>query len=217
MDRRASIFDEFDARHDAVWMAEVQQEATHVWCHKQRIAMFFSAMRHFRDELRDRNVNVHYHALGTKASRDRGKDLATVLGKDIGRLRPERLKLVHPGDYRVKNSLRAECGRMGVPLDILPDNHFYCQPEEFEEYAHGRKSLLLLESFYRRMRNNHNMLMDGDEATAQTIRPLDYRREPVRRRDRLLAGMVQAVACRPGVCLLKATGREDQQWQERHP
>ena len=44
---------------DVVWMAEAEQEATHVWCHKMRIAFFFSAMRHFRDRLLEKNISVH--------------------------------------------------------------------------------------------------------------------------------------------------------------
>ncbi len=161
LNRNAAVFDGFDVRRDAVWMAEVQQEATHVWCHKQRIALFFSAMRHFRDELRNQDIDVHYHALGPKASRDRGRDFAAVLRKDVRRLKPERLKIVHPGDYRVKQSLESECSKMRVPLDIVPDRHFYCQPDEFKAFSRGRKSLLL-ESFYRRMRKKHGVLMDGE-------------------------------------------------------
>ena len=51
LDKHSAALDGFDAALDAVWMAEVDQEATHVWCHKKRIAFFFSAMRHFRNEL----------------------------------------------------------------------------------------------------------------------------------------------------------------------
>ena len=44
-------FRAFEVEHDAVWMAESAVEAEYVWSHKQRIALFFSAMRHFREEL----------------------------------------------------------------------------------------------------------------------------------------------------------------------
>ena len=50
-----------DPEHDAVLMIEAPGEATHVWSHKARIALFLSAMRHFRDELRERGFTVHYH------------------------------------------------------------------------------------------------------------------------------------------------------------
>ena len=47
LDLDAAAFDGFDPAHDAVWMAEVAEESTHVWSSKQRIALFLAAMRHF--------------------------------------------------------------------------------------------------------------------------------------------------------------------------
>ena len=60
LDGQSAVFDDFDPGQDAVWMAEVAHEATHVWCHKLRLAFFFSAMRHFRDELVGRGIRVEY-------------------------------------------------------------------------------------------------------------------------------------------------------------
>ena len=48
---QASAFDGFDQQSDAVLMMEVAEEATYVPQHKMRLALFFSAMRHFRQEL----------------------------------------------------------------------------------------------------------------------------------------------------------------------
>ena len=92
-------------RNDSVWMAEVAEEATHVACHKQRLAFFFSAMRHFRDDLRQRDISVHYHQLKARPDQDRGPDFATILTQDVKKLRPEKLVVVLPGDYRVRRSL----------------------------------------------------------------------------------------------------------------
>ena len=44
-------------------MAEVADEATHVWSHKSRIAVFLAAMRHFRDTIRRRRWTVLYREL----------------------------------------------------------------------------------------------------------------------------------------------------------
>ncbi len=60
LDASSSAFDGFDARQDAVWMAEVAAESTHVWSHQARIVLFLSARRHFRDELRQREISTHY-------------------------------------------------------------------------------------------------------------------------------------------------------------
>ena len=60
-------------------MSEVEEEATHVWCHKLRLALFFAAMRHFRDELRERGMYVAYHELTIDRSQDLGSDFSSVL------------------------------------------------------------------------------------------------------------------------------------------
>ena len=58
LDAKSAAFDGFDPKHDAVWMAEVAEESTHVWSHQARIALFLAAMRHFRDALRQRRAST---------------------------------------------------------------------------------------------------------------------------------------------------------------
>jgi deoxyribodipyrimidine photolyase-related protein len=159
LDHGSAAFDGFDPRLDAVWMAEVKEEATHVWAHKLRIAFFFSAMRHFRAELEENGLRVRYHALTADDARDRGSSFAEVLRGDVGDLQPERLVVVMPGDYRVLTSLREEARTLGVELEIRPDSSFYCDIDEFAEYARGRKRLRL-EQFYRHMRKEYGVLLD---------------------------------------------------------
>jgi deoxyribodipyrimidine photolyase-like uncharacterized protein len=54
LDPDSTALDDLDPRRGHVWMAEVAEEATHVWSHKARIALFPAAMRHHRDALRGR-------------------------------------------------------------------------------------------------------------------------------------------------------------------
>jgi deoxyribodipyrimidine photolyase-related protein len=194
LDHHAAVFEGIDPAADMVWMAEVDQEATHVWCHQQRIALFFSAMRHFRDELCARGLQVRYHALTTDRRRDRGPDFATILDRDVPALRPERLIVVWPGDYRVLSRLQQRAADLDVPLEVRPDRHFYCGVEEFRDFAAGRRSLLL-ETFYRHMRRKHEVLMrDGEPVGGawnldhDNRRPLPRSGPPERWRPR---------ACRP--------------------
>ena len=39
LDAKSVAFDGFDRKVDAVWMAEVAEESTHVWSHQARIAL----------------------------------------------------------------------------------------------------------------------------------------------------------------------------------
>lgn len=162
LDHTSAAFDGFDSENDVVWMAEVEEEATHVWCHKLRIALFLSAMRHFRDELTNSKRTVEYHKFHRQPSKDRGKSFGDLLRLDIKRLKPEQLVLVEPGDWRVRTQLQAVADELGIAMDVRPDRHFYCSIEEFADYADGRKSLLL-EFFYRDMRKKHDVLMAGNQ------------------------------------------------------
>lgn len=159
LDHRSAVFEGFDNDTDVAWMAEVAEQATHVWCHKLRIALFLSAMRHFRDELIAKGRSVHYHQLTLRPSDDRGRSFSEVLRQDIRRLRPAKVITVRPGDYRVLDEVRRTMSELDVELEIKPDSHFYCSTDEFRKYAAGKKKLVF-EYFYRWQRRTHDILLD---------------------------------------------------------
>ncbi len=161
LDLQSSAWEGIDRQQDAVWMAEVHEEAAHFWCHQLRIATFFSCMRHFRDDLRRQGYTVHYTELPERQSDDRGSDLASVLRQDVHQYRPKKLIVVQPGDWRVAESLKKEAAHLDIELEVRPDRHFYCSVEQFKKWASGRKSLVL-ESFYRQMRRQEGILIEED-------------------------------------------------------
>lgn len=69
LDEDASAFSGFDPQQDAVWMAEVDEESTHVVSAKQRTTLFLSAMRHFAAALRDKGWQVFYSELDAADNR----------------------------------------------------------------------------------------------------------------------------------------------------
>lgn len=158
LDHRSSALENFDNQDDVVWMAEVNEENTHVWCHKQRIALFLSAMRYFRNELERKGRTVRYHELQKQPSDDQGSSFAEVLQRDVKDLKPEKLIVVQPGDFRVQQQLQEAADDLGLELEICRDTHFYCDIQEFHDYAKDHKGLLL-EYFYREMRRRHDVLM----------------------------------------------------------
>ncbi|MEX0961089.1 MAG: cryptochrome/photolyase family protein [Burkholderiales bacterium] len=159
LDLDAAAFDGFDAAVDAVWMAEVAEESTHVWSSKPRTVMFLAAMRHFALALQDAGRPLHYMRLDAPGN---GGSLAAQLQADILRLKPARLVMTAPGDWRVLSAIKAVAERHKLPLDIREDRHFFCSIREFAEHAKGRKSLRM-EYFYRDQRKRHRVLMQNDE------------------------------------------------------
>ena len=154
----SAAFDGFDKSLDAVWMAEVAEESTHVWSHKARIVIFLAAMRHFRQTLVAEGISVDYRAIDDPQN---GGTFAAELSAAIERLSPQKLIVVLPGEQRVLESLQNVAHESGLPLHVVPDRHFYTTPEEFADHAQGRKQLRL-EFFYRELRRRFDVLMDGN-------------------------------------------------------
>ncbi|MGC4396488.1 cryptochrome/photolyase family protein [Hydrogenophaga sp. T2] len=153
LNRDASAFDGFDPALDRVWMCEAAEESTHVWSSQQRTVQFLAAMRHFAQALRGEGLPLHYETL-------REGGLADVLREAIAHWRPARVRLTQPGDWRVLQALRAAAG--DTPLDLTEDRHFLCSSARFAAHARGRRQLRM-EFFYREMRREHGVLMDGDQ------------------------------------------------------
>ena len=164
LDLDAAAFDGFDPLQDAVWMAEVAEESTHVWSSKPRSVMFLAAMRHFAVALQKLSRPLHYTRLDDTAE---SASLAAQLQADVQRLRPSQLVMTAPGDWRVLQALKAVAAVNKLPLDIREDRHFFCTVREFAAHAKGRKALRM-EYFYREQRQRHAVLMqDGQPVGGQ--------------------------------------------------
>lgn len=155
LDLNAAAFDGFDPVQDAVWMAEVDEESTHVWSSKQRIALFLSAMRHFAQALQAAGRTLHYRRLDDPDNRG---SLASELQAALTTLAPQHVAMTAPGDWRVWQSLKAVVEGAGLVLEVRDDRHFFTTVREFAAHAKGRKSLRM-EFFYREQRQRHDVLM----------------------------------------------------------
>ncbi|CAB5107081.1 deoxyribodipyrimidine photolyase-related protein [Olavius algarvensis associated proteobacterium Delta 3] len=159
LDAGSAAFDGFDAGEDAVVMMEVKKEATYVPQHKIRIALFFSAMRHFADDLKERGYTVYYAMLDDPNNRG---SFGAEITRWVNKTRPECLICVRPGDFRVLESVQKAAKRVDCKLEVRPDRHFMSTIDDFKNFAKGRKSLIL-ETFYRKMRRDHDILMTGKD------------------------------------------------------
>ncbi|MFO1192787.1 MAG: cryptochrome/photolyase family protein [Rhodoferax sp.] len=166
LDLDAAAFDGFDPAQDAVWMAEVAQESTHVWSSQPRIVLFLAAMRHFAQALRAAGRPLHYTALADQPGAG-PETLAEALRPVLAARAPQRVVMTAPGDWRVLQALRAEVARAGRVLELCDDRHFYATVRDFAAHARGRRSLRM-EFFYREMRKRHGVLMqDGQPVGGQ--------------------------------------------------
>ena len=137
-----------------VFMVESLQRARALPYHKQKLALVWSAMRHFAEELRAAGYTVDYHAAQP--------DARTALEAHLAAYQSQRLRLMetaeHGRSWRLADLARA----LGVEVEITPNTMFLSDQDEFEAWA-AEKSSVRMETFYHRMRRRTGFLMDGDE------------------------------------------------------
>ena len=155
----SSFFKDYDSSKDFIWMAEVKEEATHVWTHKARIVMFLSAMRHFKEELESKGMLFSYTEMTSKSP---STSLGFELSKFLKSTKCSSVKIRKPGEHRVEMLLTKAVSENGLTLEILEDDHFLSSIEEFTLHAKDRKQLRM-EYFYREMRKKYKILCNNNE------------------------------------------------------
>ena len=143
-----------DRAQDVVLLAEVMEEASYVRHHVKKIALVFSAMRHFAEELRAAGWSVDYVKLDDPGNTG---SLAGEVRRAHARHGLEHTLATEPGEWRLLDQLQR-----WPRTELLPDDRFLADRHGFAEWAEGRKSLRM-EHFYRPMRRKTGLLMDGDQ------------------------------------------------------
>ncbi len=160
LDRHAAMLDDADPSRDAVAMTEVDVNRGPFPEHKQRLALNWAAMRHFRDDLRAQGWRVHYE---TADAPERSDDAAAFLRRQIAEHQPDRVCVTEPGRYSLLQAIEDVCENANVPLEVHADRHFLVTHDTFDAWAADRKELTL-EYFYREQRRAYDVLVtdDGD-------------------------------------------------------
>ncbi|MCK1789105.1 cryptochrome/photolyase family protein [Pseudomonas violetae] len=143
-----------DAECDTVLLVEVMEEASHVPHHPQKIALIFSAMRHFAKALQDQGVPVEYVTLDDP---NNSGSVASELRRWHTLLQADEVHVTECGDWRLEQALK-DCG---LPIHWHVDTRFLCSRAEFGAWAEGKKQLRM-EFFYREMRRKSGLLLNGD-------------------------------------------------------
>ena len=127
--------------------------------HQKKIALIFSAMRHFAAELRAAGFDVRYTKLNDM---ENAGSFAGELARAVAAFSPAQVVVTEASEWRVLQSMENWGTLTGVPVDIRTDDRFLCSKAEFRRWAGGRQSLSM-EYFYRDMRRKTGLLMHGVE------------------------------------------------------
>ncbi|MDO9282255.1 MAG: cryptochrome/photolyase family protein [Methylotenera sp.] len=154
----------FDASKDALLMVEASHEATQVWSHKARIVLFLSAMRHFYDALASQ-YPCGIQGIYLKLGEHQFTTLKAAWADQISTLKPQKVIVCEPGEYRIQQDLIVLCDEMNAQLIIREDTHFMCSKADFKHWVadgkNGQSKELRMAFFYRKMRQKYDVLMDG--------------------------------------------------------
>jgi deoxyribodipyrimidine photolyase-related protein len=156
---RLSSLKDIDPARDIVLMAELWDETQYVKHHKKKIALIFSAMRHFAAELAAQGFTVDYIRLDDAGN---SGSFRSEVERAVARHRPRELVVTAPGEYRVLADMEGWQDALGLPVEIREDTRFLASLGGFRAWAEGQKQLRM-ENFYRAMRRHHAILMDGDK------------------------------------------------------
>ncbi|MCO5724836.1 cryptochrome/photolyase family protein [Robiginitalea marina] len=140
-------------------MAELRQETDYVVHHIQKVVAFFAAMRAFAGALEQQGYQVRYFRIGDP---DNPQSLAGVVRQVAEEENIGRFEYQLPDEYRLDQQLQALCTSLAIPCQAFDTAHFYTSRGELKEFFRGKKQYLM-ESFYRRMRKKHGVLMEGGQ------------------------------------------------------
>ena len=105
--------------------------------HKQKLALIWSAMRHFAKELRQQGYSVTY---------EKAEDFQTPLESWIKENQIDQLQIMSPNDKPFLQII--ENLKLPLNINLLPNNQLLWRSEEFSQWAKYSKRLLM-EDFYR--------------------------------------------------------------------
>ena len=162
---RLILCDQLNAQHswfkqvraDVLYtLMEVRQETDVVKPHIQKVAGFFSAMRHFADDLVRMGHRVVYLRLDDPKNE---QSFDANLNRLIREQRITRFEYMQPDDYRLDDQLAWLASRLSIPSSVEDAEHFLTARSDLAHHFRGKKRYLM-ESFYRQMRRRHDILMN---------------------------------------------------------
>ena len=119
--------------------------------HKQKLALIWSAMRHFAKELRQQGYSVTY---------EKAEDFQTPLESWIKENQIDQLQIMSPNDKPFLQTI--ENLKLPCHINLLPNNQFLWTAEDFSTWAENRKRVVM-EDFYREGRKRFDILIAGDK------------------------------------------------------
>ncbi len=137
---------------------EMRSETDYVKHHVQKIVGFFLAMRAFKEILEKQGHRVIYLSLDDKRNQQSISKNISSLVKSHGFTKFEYLL---PDEYRLDQELTRLKAALPIEVHAYDTEHFMSQRNTVADLFAGKKQFLM-ETFYRQIRKQYNVLMEAD-------------------------------------------------------
>ncbi len=124
--------------------------------HKIKLAFFFSAMRHYKDDLENAGYKVHYHQYNGAEKRSYFEILSDYCPNMTS------LHCFDIIDHRFANKVTAFCASKNITLVMQSSPMFLNTKDEFANYMNSVKKPFM-KTFYEQSRKKMNILVDHDK------------------------------------------------------
>ncbi len=150
-------------------LMEVRSETDYVKHHIQKVIGFFMAMRLFGEQLKEAGHQLHYLQLDDPRNQQRfdANCLSLIQQHHI-----QSFEYQEPDEYRVDEHLKqfvAQLNTRGIRTQVFSTEHFFTERYTLKQMFAGKKTYLM-ETFYRKMREQQGILMEADGKTPLTGR-----------------------------------------------
>ena len=147
-------------------LMEILPETQYVQHHVQKICAFFLAMRAFATKLQAAGHQVKYFQLD---DRDNQQNFEANCQALIEVHSIQKFEYQLPDEWRLDQLLKSFCQSLPIRHQVYDSEHFLSTRNELADLFKGKKTYLM-ESFYRKMREKHQILMEPNGKTPLTGR-----------------------------------------------
>jgi deoxyribodipyrimidine photolyase-related protein len=140
-------------------LMEMQQETNYVKHHIQKVVAFFAAMRNFNDRLKQLGHQTHYFKLSDS---ENTQNLNSNLEFLFKHYKAKQFEYQFPDEHRLDQQLSDFCATSEVSSSAVDTEHFMTSRTALTEFFEGKKQLLM-EFFYRNMRKQFDILVEGGQ------------------------------------------------------
>jgi deoxyribodipyrimidine photolyase-related protein len=138
---------------------EMRQETDYVAHHIQKVTAYFLSMRNFSDQLIHNGHQVLYYQLDQDQNE---QDLEKMISKVVQMYSFDQFEYQLPDEYRLDQQLKSISSNLGIPTRGVGTEHFLTERGYLKDFFKGKKTFLM-ETFYRQMRKDFDILMEGKQ------------------------------------------------------